>query len=132
MLFSNNENEIKTKLFEILVKKNETKFCFVNNASKDKTLEKLKEIKIKTLNNVSIIDIKKDKGIKVAIKAGVRYLINNNDFKSIIYFEFSNYKNLEILIENVFNKKNFKTLIKNINERKTLKNVFSLDQLIKK
>lgn len=87
---------------------------------------------MKTLNNISIIDIKKDKGIKVAIKAGVRYLINNNDFKSIIYFEFSNYKNLEILMENVINKKNFKALIKNINERKTLKNVFSLEQLIKK
>jgi hypothetical protein len=86
VVFSNNEKEIKEYPFNTLLIKDIQKICFVNNASKDSTLDKLKEIK--SFDNGSVIDVKKNKGVKAAIKAGVRYLIINEDLQLIIYLEF--------------------------------------------
>lgn len=133
-LFSNDEKEIKENKFETLLIKDSSKFCFVNNASNDRTLERLKEIKETTLKNVSIVDIKKNKGVNAAIKAGVRYLKNNEDFSSIIYFEFSKYSgyhNLEKILTRIINKKEILNFISNTSKRNILKNVFSLEQIIK-
>ena len=134
MLFSNNENEIKESQFDTLLDKNVAKICFVNNASKDKTLEKLKSINNKAQNNITIIDVKKDKGIKAAIKAGARYLMNNHDLNSIIYLEFyknKDFKNLEYMLDVVFNMKNYIKLLANTENRSILKNVYSFEEIIK-
>ncbi|WP_435415311.1 hypothetical protein [Polaribacter aestuariivivens] len=126
MLFANNEKEIKENEFKKILDKYSVKFCFVNNASKDKTLEKLKEIKAKTVNNIVILDVKKKRGIMTAVKAGVRCLVNNEDFNSIIYFEYYKYRDF-LKIENTFDLiKNKKTISSN---RNLLVNVFSLEEL---
>ena len=133
-LFSNNGKDIKENQFEILSINDSSKFCFVNNASNDNTLEKLKEIQEKTLKDVSIVDIKKNKGINLAIKAGVRYLKNKEDFSSIIYFEFSKYnefKDLYRILTRIINKKEVLNFIVNTSHRNILKNVFSLEEIIK-
>lgn len=132
MLFSDNEKEIEFNHFNKLLKNSNIKICFVNNASKDKTFSVLKEIKS---SNVSIIDIKKNKGLKAAVKAGVRFLTSNQEFRSIFYFEFHKYKaflNLEKKFGFIKKKTNpFKDLPK-IEKRILLNKVYSIEQLINK
>ena len=134
IVFSNNEKEIKETQFDKLLDKDVAEFCFVNNASNDHTLDKLKEIKTKTFNNISIVDVKKNKGTKAAIKAGVRYLVNNKELKLIIYLVFyknTDFLNLEYTL-NIMMNRNKKIINLNTNNRNILQNVFSLEQLIKK
>jgi hypothetical protein len=134
IVFSDDEKEIHESQFDRLLDKRYTKFCFVNNASKDKTLAKLNTIKNKTINDISIIDVKKNKGLKAAVKAGVRYLMNNEELVSIFYFEFYKYNdflNPKFKLDIIFNRKKHINLLINNESRNILKNVFSLDQLIK-
>lgn len=134
IVFSNNEKEIKETQFDKLLDKDIAEFCFVNNASNDHTLDKLKDIKTKTFNNISIVDVKKNKGTKAAIKAGVRYLVNNKELKLIIYLVFyknTDFLNLEYTL-NIMMNRNKKIINLNTNNRNILQNVFSLEQLIKK
>ena len=58
LLFSNNEKDIKETHFQKLSENTAIKFCFINNASEDNTLETLKSIKNESIKNISIIDIK--------------------------------------------------------------------------
>ena len=135
-MFSNNEKEIKETPFEMLLDNDVAEFCFVNNASNDNTFDQLKNIKTKTFNNISILDIKKNKGTKAAIKAGVRYLVNNKELKLIIYLELyknNDFVNLEYLLNSIV--KSDHEIIKlftNKNNRNILQNVFSLEQLNEK
>jgi hypothetical protein len=134
VVFSNNEKEIKEYPFNTLLIKDIQKICFVNNASKDSTLDKLKEIK--SFDNGSVIDVKKNKGVKAAIKAGVRYLINNEDLQLIIYLEFyknNNFANLDQTLNLIIDSnKKIIDLFTNTNNRTMLQNVFSSEQLINK
>ena len=80
--------------------------------------------------------MKKNKGIKAAIKAGVRFLVNNKELKLIVYLEF--YKNNDLVnLEYTLNiivktDREMINLITNTNNRNILQNVFSMEQLIKK
>ena len=80
--------------------------------------------------------MKKNKGLKAAIKAGIRYLVNNNEMKLIIYLEYyknSDFVNLECILNIVVNRnKKMINLITNTNNRNILQNVFSLEQLTEK
>ena len=138
VIFFNNEKEIKGNLFDGLFDKGISEICFVNNASNDNTLEKLKDIKNKTFNNISIVDVKKNKGTKAAIKAGVRYLHNNKELALIIYLEFyknNDFQNLEYMLNIIMNRNekmiNLTANTNNTNNRNILQNVFSLEQLFK-
>ena len=135
-MFSNNEKEIKETQFNTLLDTDVAEFCFVNNASNDNTLDQLKDIKTKTFKNISIVDIKKKKGIKAAIKAGVRYLINYEELKLIVYLEFyknNDFVNLEYTLD-IIVKSDHETikLFTNTNNRNIFQNVFSLEQLNEK
>lgn len=133
LLFFNDEQQITEQHLKTLIHTKTSNFCFVNNASKDKTLDKLKEIKKSNQKNIAIVDIKKNKGINAAIKAGVRYLKNNEEFNAIIYFEFSKYiknKNLGYLLQSILHQKKMITIIPSNSNRKILKNVFSLDEIM--
>jgi len=59
------------------------KMCFVDNESKDDTLEHLFEIKESCEDNVSIVQIKKKVNCESAKRAGARYIFNNFDLKQI-------------------------------------------------
>ena len=97
-------------------------------------MDKLKEIK--SFDNVSVIDVKKNKGVKAAIKAGVRYLINNEDLQLIVYLEFyknNNFANLDQTLNLIIDSnKKIIDLFTNTNNRTMLQNVFSSEQLINK
>jgi hypothetical protein len=97
-------------------------------------LDKLKEIK--SFDNVSVIDVKKNKGVKAAIKAGVRYLINNEDLQLIVYLEFyknNNFASLDQTLNLIIDSnKKIIDLFTNTNNRTMLQNVFSSEQLINK
>ncbi|WP_298767159.1 glycosyltransferase [uncultured Polaribacter sp.] len=132
ILFFNNENEITKEYFRELLNKPTSCFCLVNNASNDKTLHRLVDFKKAINNKVTVLDIKRNKGVKAAIKAGVRYLKNQQDFNSIIYFEFSEYKKQKHLknILNFLNNENSNMqVISKTTDRKILKNVFSIKEI---
>ena len=79
IVFSNNEKEIKETPFQMLLDNDVAEFCFVNNASNDNTFDQLKNIKTKTFNNISILDIKKTKAQKLLLKqASDIWLITKN------------------------------------------------------
>jgi GT2 family glycosyltransferase len=84
LIFHNNEKDINNGLFTNLLNQTEhIPLCFVNNGSKDSTLESLKLLKAERESNITIIDIKRNKGDEAAVKAGARYLFNKNDLKHV-------------------------------------------------
>ncbi len=134
ILFSNDEQEIQRINFNKILKNNSIKFCLVNNASKDNTIGKLENIYRQT-NNIAVLDIKKDKGIKVAVKEGVRYLKNHKSLNAIVYFEFNKIQNFENLMRKVnllFTEGNGLKSKLNSSTRTNLKNILSLEELIGK
>ena len=79
IIFKNHQKEIEQ--FEL--HKTSLPICLVNNASKDNTLQGLNNLKNKTLFPFSVLDIKKDRGLKKAINAGSRFLTSQNDLTHI-------------------------------------------------
>ena len=109
MIFHDNEDTIDKHVF--IKELNQTKnveFCFVNNASSDKTYQCLKEIKEKC-SSVSLVDIKKHTIESIAVKAGARYLFNKFELNHIGYV-FANALNME--------QQNINELLKAINANK--------------
>ncbi|GAA4884828.1 hypothetical protein GCM10023311_04160 [Flaviramulus aquimarinus] len=86
IVFYNNERDIDSNLFNGLSSiKNHLQLCLVNNGSEDATLENLEALKDTSGLHSAIIDIKQNKGEDAAIKAGARYLFNQNKLKHIAY-----------------------------------------------
>lgn len=84
IIFYNNALDIdKTLLKGLSDLRKHAQLCLVNNASTDKTLEKLQELNATEGFVYTILDIKQNRGIDTAIKAGARYLFNQNELKYI-------------------------------------------------
>ncbi|WP_396600833.1 glycosyltransferase [Algibacter sp. R77976] len=82
----NIEKNINIDLFvKHLNKAENLELCFVNNASKDKTHQILKDIKEISKKNFSILDIKKFKSDTSAIRSGARFMFNHFDLSHIGY-----------------------------------------------
>ncbi|MCA0152054.1 glycosyltransferase [Winogradskyella vincentii] len=87
IIFHNNEKDIQTKeLAQSLKSIEDIELCFVDNESKDNTLEQLREIK-ETCANVSIVEIKKHISNEAAKRAGARYVFNNYNLKHIGFLD---------------------------------------------
>ena len=87
IIFHNNQDEIDTnEIVQSLKFSEDIELCFVDNESKDKTLEKLREIK-ESCNNVSIVEIKKHITQQAAKRAGARYVFNNYNLRHIGYLD---------------------------------------------
>ncbi|ULC60339.1 glycosyltransferase [Flaviramulus sp. BrNp1-15] len=142
IIFHDNENDIDSNLFNNLFNiKNNTHLCLVNNGSKDDTLERLHAIKDKCETTINIVDIKKNKGKDSAIKAGARYLFNQNDLKLIGYLSwnpsvnFNKFKELIRVVEEnkeSMVKHNTKTLKNKQFQRAIFKNIFSIVEYFEK
>lgn len=104
IIFKNNVSFIK----DLWLQKTESTLCLINNASEDKTYEALLELSNKTTFKLHIIDIKKDRGLRKAVRAGIRYLENR--------FEVSN--TTIININDVKDKTKLKTQITTYNPSK--------------
>jgi len=61
--------------------------CFVNDGSKDNTLQVLHEIKSQCMDRVSIVDVKKNAGKAAAVRAGVRFLFSKNNISNIGFMD---------------------------------------------
>ena len=88
IIIFHNYEELLDKSFFIdhFNKAEEVEICLVNNNSKDNTLELLKEISEKC-ENVSVVNINKYKNEIYAIRAGVRYLVNQFNLREIGYID---------------------------------------------
>ena len=134
IIFSNNEKEIKDLNKENLLSINSNKVCFVNNASTDNTLNLLNNIKFESDNNISILDIKHDKGVKSALKSGARLLLSESEFDFIVYLQSNMLEYLEVLkgcLLNFEEKKQDYNSLPTRSKRNVLNNVFSIDELLK-
>ena len=108
IIFHNNEEYINIDLFrEQINKAQNIKLCLVNNCSKDKTYQMLKEIKEDCKSNISIVDIKKIVSESSAKRAGARYMYNRFELNHIGYFSTSsidlNRDGLNNLIKSICN-----------------------------
>ena len=134
IVFSNNETEISNFNDEYLANINANKICFVNNASTDNTLNLLKVIQFKSEKNISILDIKLDKGLKAAIKSGARLLLSESEFDFIVYLKSNMLESLTdlALFLNNFqdNKQDYKSLPTR-SSRNVLYDVFSINEVMK-
>lgn len=71
----NEEKRLNQDAFvSFILENNEYHLCFVNDGSKDKTLEVLYAMKEKASQAISIIDVKKNSGKATAVRAGARFL----------------------------------------------------------
>ena len=134
IIFSNNEKEINDLDKENLLSINTNKVCFVNNASTDNTLNLLNNIKFTSDNNISILDIKHDKGVKSALKSGARLLLSESEFDFIVYLQSNMLEYLEVLkgcLINFEEKKQDYNSLPTRSKRNVLNNVFSIDELLK-
>lgn len=135
IVFSNDENEIIDFEQKYLSNISTNKICFVNNASTDNTLNLLKDIQFKSKKNISIVDIKHDKGLKSAIKSGARLLSSESEFDFIVYLKsnmLESLSSLTVFLKNFKeNKQDYKALPTRSN-RNVLFDVFSICELLNK
>lgn len=84
IIFSNNEAQIEKRFFiEQINSCNTIELCLVDNNSKDKTLQLLKDIKESCPSHVSVVEIKKCSSKDAAKRAGARYMFNEFNLKHI-------------------------------------------------
>jgi glycosyltransferase involved in cell wall biosynthesis len=135
ILFSEDEKKIHKDQFINLFNQKEIKLCFVNNGSKDNTLMVLESVKDDLdPRSISIIDIKIDKGVNAAIKAGARYLLSARDLKWIMHFKsnmlpyFEDIENQLNVIQKIEDK--FNDNLSQAKNGKKTKNIFSFKEFL--
>ncbi len=71
----NEENRLNVTAFkDFIAKENNYHLCFVNDGSKDNTIDVLKQIQKTNSNKVSIVDVKENSGKAAAVRSGAKYL----------------------------------------------------------
>jgi len=135
ILFSEDEKIIDKNQFVNLFNQKEIKLCFVNNGSKDNTLTVLESIKDDLdPSRTAVLDIKIDKGINVAIKAGARYLLSSGDLKWIMHFKsnmlpyFEDIENQLKVLKKV--EERFNDNLPQTKNKRRVKNIFSYQELL--
>lgn len=134
IIFSKEEEKINDKDIHKLENLLPYKLCFVNNGQKDDTLNLLMDIKQSAKSSVAVVDLKKQNGLKNAIKAGARLLLSDSDYDFIIYLKSSMIKSLDSLNDNMMDFKSKKDLFTSIptrSHRSVLKDVFPLSEFLK-
>ncbi|MCH3885203.1 hypothetical protein [Tenacibaculum aquimarinum] len=78
------------------------KICLVNNGNNNKNLQSLYKLKDSSKCDISILSLKKEKKLILAVKAGVRFLSQSENIKLIIHTKpknISNPKSIEKLLK---------------------------------
>lgn len=104
------------------------RICLINNGNDNKILNLLTKLKDKSKCDVFILNLRKEKTLMQAVKAGVRFLYNINDLDLIFYT-----KPKDSLSKVIFEKLVKITdidLLDKKEERVLLRKVFPLDELI--
>jgi len=68
-----------------LLNNQKVSICLVNNGNCNKVYELLYRLKADTKSEIVILSLKKEKSLSQAVKAGVRSLINKENYETIIY-----------------------------------------------
>lgn len=134
--FHNNEKEIDKHFFiQNTEHLKNVEICLVNNNSQDNTYNKLKEIS-EYCKNVSVLNINKYKTDNYAIRAGVRFLVNQFNLREIGYINTNllttNQKELNKVLRGIIENRdeilNFKNQVSQQKKIKqsVIQNVFSL------
>lgn len=132
ILFSDCEKEINKMMIRQLSQHTNSEICLINNASKDATYSVLKEVRNSIGKHISLIDIKKNKGLEPAIKAGIRFLLNKEELKYFIYLKSSQLSNVNELITkfNYDKQRSFNPDCKLLlNKKRVFKNVYSFHEI---
>jgi glycosyltransferase involved in cell wall biosynthesis len=136
IVFNNDEHVINVEHIVKILDANNFKICLVNNASEDNTSNVLNRIKYESNCNedVFVLDNKQDKGVKYAVKAGARFLLNETEFNSIIYLESNILMYLKYMADyfiQLTTQKEMFTACKTRSDRNVLSDVFPLTELLK-
>jgi pyruvate/2-oxoacid:ferredoxin oxidoreductase beta subunit len=135
ILFSEDEKKIDKHQLANIFNHKDVRLCYVNNGSKDRTLQVLESVKEELeINTISIIDIKKNIPTSAAVKAATRYLKNVEDVKCILYFKSSKltyFEDKKIQFE-ILKKIDcrFEKLLPLKTTRRNLKNIFSYKDVL--
>jgi|UPI000382BBD6 glycosyltransferase involved in cell wall biosynthesis len=136
LVFKNDEHNINVEDIVEVLNGNTFKICFVNNGSTDNTSKLLSRIKFQSNANsdIFILDNKHDKGLKYAVKAGARFLLNETEFDRIIYLESNIAMYLKDITEyfvQLASQKENLTTYPTRSQRNVLRDVFSFRELLK-
>lgn len=106
----------------------QVRICLINNGNDNKILNLLTKLKNKSKCDVFILNLRKEKTLMLAVKAGVRFLYNINDLDLVFYTKAKNTLS-KIIIEKLVKITDI-DLVNKKEERVLLRKVFSLDELI--
>lgn len=131
----NEEKRLNQEAFITFISENsDYHLCFVNDGSKDRTLEVLHTMKAKAPRSISIVDVKKNSGKATAVRAGARFLYSKNDIANIGFMDAdlsTDFRDFKDLV-NTLKKENKLVVFGSRNalgsgniERNFLRNVFS-------
>ena len=104
------------------------KICLINNGNDNKILNLLTKIKNKSKCDVFILNLRKEKPLMLAVKAGVRFLYNINDLDLIFYTKPKDTLS-KVIIEKLAKITDI-DLVNKKEERVLLRKVLALDELI--
>jgi len=104
------------------------RICLINNGNHNKILTLLSKLKDESKCDVFILNLRKEKPLMLAVKAGVRFLYNIDDLDLILYTKPKNIFN-KITIEKLGEITDI-DLVNKKEERVLLRKVYSLDELI--
>ncbi len=84
----NEENRLDVTAFqEFISKENNYHLCFVNDGSKDHTMEVLRNIQKTNPNKVSVVNLIQNGGKAAAVRAGAKYLYTRRDVNYIGFMD---------------------------------------------
>jgi hypothetical protein len=104
------------------------RICLINNGNDNKILNLLTKLKNKSKCDVFILNLRKEKTLMQAVKAGVRFLYNINDLDLIFYTKPKDSLS-KVMFEKLVKITDIDLLDKK-EERVLLRKVFPLDELI--
>ena len=97
-----NKTQLEINLLREFINENlDFHLCFVNTKRRNPNFAIIEDLEIESEGRISTINIRKNKGIVYAIKAGARFLFNRKDVESIAYINGKIVDDLEKFIDKV-------------------------------
>lgn len=100
IVFLNNEIDLEANsILELFRIHNDVKFCLINNGSDDQTLKMLNALMTEYPDRIRVLDIKKSKNFKAAVKAGIRCLECEYDLGKVGYIDYEDVSDINLFIQ---------------------------------
>ncbi|WP_159951044.1 hypothetical protein [Polaribacter septentrionalilitoris] len=127
IVFGKDDVEFENTIIFNLLYNQKVTICLVNNGNCGKVYDLLYRLKENSKSEILILSLKKEKPLSLAAKAGVRSLVNKENYEAIIYTEPKNisHENYNNNFIEVFNKH----LKKRKDKRVLLRTLYAIDEL---